>query len=270
MTINPKVGMYLSIALAVIAYLADAGTTLTDMVGEHDAKIILSLCTLLMGLGNSVNAVLHMIPSQSGPVGAKEFPLGPSVPKAVALLAILVLGALIMPTMGHAQTRLPHVTGRPIEDIKADVQDAKGGAKITTATSQNAGDILNQLRAKFSADVTGDLTSALALAQMVPAGCSATPPTTTACAPSDTTAIPCYQALISLNGVINSYTPPTDKPHVISDLEQLRIVARTIQSTNFKDACAPLVQDLQAQANQLVASVLGIVSGAAKIGIALP
>lgn len=77
MTINPKVGMYLSIALAVIAYLAAAGATLTDLFGANEAKIILSLCTLLMGIGNSVNAVLHMIPSKSGPAGAAEFPLGP-------------------------------------------------------------------------------------------------------------------------------------------------------------------------------------------------
>ena len=79
MTINPKFGMYLSIGLAIIAYLAGAVGTLTDLFGDHDAKIIVSLCVLLMGVGNSVNAILHMIPSQSGPVGAAEFPLGPKV-----------------------------------------------------------------------------------------------------------------------------------------------------------------------------------------------
>ena len=77
MTISPKVGMWLSIALAVIAYLADAGTALTGIFGEHATTIILSFCTLLMGIGNSINAVLHMIPSQSGPAAAAQFPLGP-------------------------------------------------------------------------------------------------------------------------------------------------------------------------------------------------
>ena len=182
------------------------------------------------------------------------------------IIAIIV-ALIAIPTIANAQLKKPALTGNLPADLHTDFSNA---AKTTTATSQNAGDILNQLRAKFSADLTGDLTSALALANQVPAGCSATPPTQTSCAPADTTAVPCYQALISLNGVINSYTPPTDKPHVISDLEQLRIVARTIQSTNFKDACAPLVQDISAQANQLVASVLGIVSGAAKIGLVLP
>lgn len=191
------------------------------------------------------------------------------------IAAAICLVLLAAPS--YAQTKRPHVTGNPIADIKADVADQKG---TTVTTASDAGNVLNQLRAKFTVDVTADLNSALALAQQTPAGCTATAPVGTAptattaapatCVQADTTAIPCYQALISLNGVINSYTPPPDKPHVISDLEQLRIVARTVQSTNFKDACAPLVQDIQAQANQLVASVLGIISGAAKIGIAIP
>lgn len=176
----------------------------------------------------------------------------------------IVLGALIGLMLVGTANAAPAA--------KKDALGVPGGIIGTqsTASASQSGDILAQLRAKFTADVTSDLNSALALAQQVPAGCAASPPTVTACGPADSTAVPCYQALISLNGVINSYTPPVDKPHVISDLEQLRIVARTVQSTNFKDACAPLVQDIQSQANQLVASVLGIVSGAAKIGLAVP
>lgn len=189
------------------------------------------------------------------------------------LLAI-ALCLIALPALAQAPRARPHITGNPIEDIKADIQDAQGN-KVTTAAG--AGNILQQLRAKFTADLTADLTSALALAQQLPPGCGTpasptsipTPPPSS-CTAADTTAIPCYQALISLNTVVNSYTPPTDKPHVISDLEQLRIVARTIQSTNFKDACAPLVQDIQSQANQLIASIFAIVGGAAKIGIAIP
>jgi hypothetical protein len=173
---------------------------------------------------------------------------------------LLALALLALPAF--AQSRL-HITGNPVADVQADLKDAK-------ATPGSPVNLLAQLRAKFTADLTADLTSALTLAQQVPAGCSAPPPTVTACAVADSTAIPCYQALISLNGVINSYTPPADKAHVISDLEQMRIVARTIQSTNFRDACAPLVQDVNSQANQLVAQIFGIIGGAAKIGIALP
>ena len=183
---------------------------------------------------------------------------------------LIIVIVCLLSTSAFAQIKKPHITGNPLQDIQSDINDAKSGTQ--TVPASGAGDILSQLRAKFTADVTSDLNSALALARQVPAACTATPVNVTniSCAPADTTAIPCYQALISLNGVINSYTPPPEKPHVISDLEQLRIVARTVQSTNFKDACAPLVQDIQSQANQLVASVLGIISGAAKIGIAIP
>jgi uncharacterized protein YaaW (UPF0174 family) len=81
MTINPKIGMYLSIVLAVIAVLAGGSTQLTTLFGEHTANAILAVSVLLLGAGNAVNAVLHAIPSQSGPVGAAEFPLGPPVKK---------------------------------------------------------------------------------------------------------------------------------------------------------------------------------------------
>jgi hypothetical protein len=185
--------------------------------------------------------------------------------KRILLAAAIALIAL--PAFAQAPKPRPHITGNPVEDIKADIADVTGNK----VAASGAGNVLTQLRAKFTADLTADLTSALALAQAQPTGCTATPPTqTTGCGAADTTAVPCSQALISLNGVINSYTPPTDKPHVISDLEQLRIVGRAIQSTAFKDACAPLVQDINSQATQLIASILSIVGGAAKIGIAIP
>ncbi|MDE2101785.1 MAG: hypothetical protein KGL39_31350 [Patescibacteria group bacterium] len=77
MTINPKVGMWLSIVLSAIAFLATAGTELTTIFGPATASAILAACALLMGIGNAINAVLHAIPSISGPVGAAQFPLGP-------------------------------------------------------------------------------------------------------------------------------------------------------------------------------------------------
>jgi len=171
------------------------------------------------------------------------------------LIAVLAL-AIAGPALGQVKKR--------------DALGVPGGIIGSETPAAESGNILTKLRAKFTADLNADLTSALALAQAQPSGCTSTPPTQTSCVAADTTAVPCYQALLSLNSVINSYTPPTDKAHVISDLEQLRIINRTVQSTNFKDACAPLVQDIQSQANQLIASVLSIVGGAAKIGIAIP
>ena len=78
MTINPKVGMYLSIVLALVGAFAGASTQLTTIFGQGTANIILAVAVLLLTGGNAVNAVLHAIPSQSGPVGAAQFPLGPT------------------------------------------------------------------------------------------------------------------------------------------------------------------------------------------------
>jgi uncharacterized membrane protein YGL010W len=77
MTIDPRVGFYLSIGLAIIGVLAISGTTLTDIFGTHTTKIILSSSTLLLAIGNAINAVLHAIPSKSTPAALDEFYLGP-------------------------------------------------------------------------------------------------------------------------------------------------------------------------------------------------
>ena len=75
MTIDPRVGFWLSVGLAIIGVLASSATQLTTLFGEHTTAIILALTTLLMTAGNAINAVLHAIPSKPG--AASEFPLGP-------------------------------------------------------------------------------------------------------------------------------------------------------------------------------------------------
>lgn len=75
MTVDPRIGFYLSIALALIGVMAGAGTQLTTIFGDHVANILLACAVLLMAMGNAVNAVLHMIPS--APNSGNEFMLGP-------------------------------------------------------------------------------------------------------------------------------------------------------------------------------------------------
>ncbi len=75
MTINPRVGFYLSIVLAIIGVGVASGTELTTIFGEHTANIILAADGFLLAAGNAVNAILHAIPSKPG--AANEFPLGP-------------------------------------------------------------------------------------------------------------------------------------------------------------------------------------------------
>ena len=79
MTIDPRVGFWLSITLAVLAFLSGAGATFTDLFGAAHAHAIIGLIGLVMGIGNSINAVLHAIPSKPG--AANEFLLGPAPPK---------------------------------------------------------------------------------------------------------------------------------------------------------------------------------------------
>lgn len=78
MTIDPRVGFWLSIALAIIGVVAAGGTQLTTIFGEHASNIVLASTMLVLGAGNAVNAILHAIPS--GPGKANEFPLGPPTP----------------------------------------------------------------------------------------------------------------------------------------------------------------------------------------------
>jgi MFS superfamily sulfate permease-like transporter len=75
MTVDPRVGFYLSILLAIIGAVAGASTQLTTIFGEHTATVVLAWAVLVLTVGNAVNAVLHAIPSKPG--AANEFPLGP-------------------------------------------------------------------------------------------------------------------------------------------------------------------------------------------------
>ena len=77
MTVDPRWGLYLSIATAVLLFAAGALSSLTDLFGADVAKKIVAGATFFGGIMSSVNAVLHAIPSKPG--AANEFPLGPKV-----------------------------------------------------------------------------------------------------------------------------------------------------------------------------------------------
>lgn len=66
MTIDPRFSVILSICLAILAYLSGASATLTTLVGDADAKAILAIVSLILGVGNSINAVLGAMPSKPG------------------------------------------------------------------------------------------------------------------------------------------------------------------------------------------------------------
>lgn len=58
-TINPKWTLILTIALAILGFLAGASSQFTDMgLSEHWVKFILAWFTLVLGIGNAANSVL--------------------------------------------------------------------------------------------------------------------------------------------------------------------------------------------------------------------
>ena len=79
MTVDPRIGMWLSVGLAIIGALAGSTAQLTTILGDHQAQIVLALAVLLLTVGNAVNAVLHAIPSSipTTTKAANKFPLGP-------------------------------------------------------------------------------------------------------------------------------------------------------------------------------------------------
>lgn len=77
MTINPKWGMWISLIAFVISALLLCGTEFTTLFGAAAELKILAALGIANAVINGLNGVLHMIPSQSGPAAAAEFPLGP-------------------------------------------------------------------------------------------------------------------------------------------------------------------------------------------------
>jgi hypothetical protein len=78
MTLDPRWSFWLSVALAVLAFLSGAGGQFTDLgLPPAEVKAILALVTIFLGLGNAVNAVLAAIPSPSDDASKAKFYLGP-------------------------------------------------------------------------------------------------------------------------------------------------------------------------------------------------
>lgn len=78
MTLNPKVGMWVSFGAFAVSALLLCGAEFTTLFGTDNTNKILAALGILNALVNGANGVLHMIPSQSGPAGAAQFPLGPT------------------------------------------------------------------------------------------------------------------------------------------------------------------------------------------------
>jgi hypothetical protein len=77
MTINPMVGVWLNVLVAVLGALAGLTQELTTLFGQHGATIVVAATLIALAV---VNAVLHSIPSKSTPEALAKFPLGTGKP----------------------------------------------------------------------------------------------------------------------------------------------------------------------------------------------
>lgn len=70
MTIDPRWSIFLSLGLAILAFLSGVGSQLTDLgLPPSTVKAVLASITILLGVGNSINAVLTGIPSKDNQTG---------------------------------------------------------------------------------------------------------------------------------------------------------------------------------------------------------
>lgn len=70
MTIDPRWSIVLSLSLAVLGFLAGAGSQFTDLgLQPATVKALQAAILLILGVGNAVNTVLTGIPAKDNTTG---------------------------------------------------------------------------------------------------------------------------------------------------------------------------------------------------------
>jgi hypothetical protein len=70
MTIDPRWSIFLSAALAILAFLSGATAAFADLgLSPGEVKAVVAADTLLLGIGNCINTVLAGIPSKDNQTG---------------------------------------------------------------------------------------------------------------------------------------------------------------------------------------------------------
>ncbi len=88
MTIDPRVGFWLSFIAAVISGIVGAAAEFTNVFGAENAHKIIGVLIIANVILNAINSALHAIPSPPqnysgarGSRGKRMFYLGPNNPK---------------------------------------------------------------------------------------------------------------------------------------------------------------------------------------------
>lgn len=167
--------------------------------------------------------------------GAAQPPAPPAAPsaatKAVILLAILVLGTMAFATPSFAQVRKPHITGKPIEDIQADVADANGGTALGSTALTSA---LAKPFQDLASFLSSDAAAAVTLSTQIPAL-------------QDGNGQQCWMAMSTAGDVFKAHPVPLTLK-VMTDVEALRLLAMTANNLCSNVHCTQVFADLTSMA----------------------
>lgn len=244
MTVDPRVGFWFSIVMAIVSALGICGTQLTTLFGDVMANKILAGIVVLNVINGAINAILHAIPSKPG--SANEFPLGPK--SASVILLALVLGAMAFPSDAMAQSPKP----RPQVTFPI---DPLGLNKPGAQTGDIGYDLLKALDAKLLPDLSYALLLAKATGSNVTAGC--------------------YQAWIDMITIQQTAVKDSTgaeiaapDPHLVTDFERMVELRNALQpDSKFMVACSPVANMVK----QDVIKFMGIViSGGAGLATMVP
>lgn len=305
MTIDPRWGMWLSIILAIIGALAGASTQLTTIFGEHTASVVLAVAVLLLTVGNAVNAVLHAIPSQSGPAGAAQFALGPAIKAVIAFFVVMVALSFALPA--HAQTRavarfpavaapaaapqfqFPQLPCDPLKLIPNCKSDAGSTEGPAAQTADGFSSLLQEIYDKIHSQgeaVIADMTKAQGIAQQKFSDGTEADAASDKCLAA---AIPIVQLIVNNQLVPSGVTPAasgtsspppasgtnTASPAATPDgpitiFVKIRVVVNALQSPSLQSGCSWLQSSINQAGTQGLANVLAGLVGLTKLGVAIP
>lgn len=156
-------------------------------------------------------------------------------------MRLFFLSTAISLVLALAASAAPlQITGRPIEDTKANIETLKGKTSVPNqVTSATSPDVLNQLKTVVLADL-----------QAASADAHAT---------GDTIASPCLDAWIGLiQAQQKAQAAPLPDPHVITTFQQDRDLVNALRpGAPLRTACAPLAEELKQDVLTLLSKIAG-------------
>lgn len=238
MTIDPRVGFWFSVVMAIVSALGICGTQLTTLFGDVMANKVLAAIVVLNVVNSAINAILHAIPAKPG--AASEFALGP---KLVIILAVLIGGLLAFPGNASAQT------GNIVKDIataraaRTVTPKAAVSAPASTTAPVNSIDALMAKLDKIASDIVAGVVGDINAADL-DAGQLLNPADPTSF--KDPIAHACYPAEVKFLQALPTATPTTGNYVVVQLFQKKRDFVNQLKAglpDYLKIGCGALLGD---------------------------